>query len=164
LIQREDERSVSEDDAFRGLYEREAQAVFQTVYLLCRDRPVAQDATQEAFARALERWGRLRDRSWAGGWVTTTAVNLARRALRRHRSTAGPSDPEPDIDEAVDLWRAVKALPIRQQQATVLRYRADLTMEEIGAAMGCDPGTVRTHIQRARKTLRTQMGEIDVRQ
>ena len=32
---------MSVDPAFRDLYEREAQAVFQTVYLLCRDRAAA---------------------------------------------------------------------------------------------------------------------------
>jgi len=67
------------------------------------------------------------------------------------------------VDDAVDVWRAVRALPLRQQQAVVLRYRADLSTEEIAAAMGCDSGTVRTHLARAREALRARMGVIDAR-
>jgi len=74
---------VNADPAFRRLYEAEGPSVFQAVYLLCRDRAVAEDATQEAFARALERWGRLGDQAWVGGWVMSTALNVARRSLRR---------------------------------------------------------------------------------
>ena len=152
------------DPSFRDLYEAEAGAVFRTLFLLCRNRTVAEDATQEAFARALARWGRLAGAGWAAGWVTSTAVNVARRMLRRRPSPQGtPEETPPDTDEAVDLWRAVRTLPLRQQQAVVLRYRADLSMEEIGAAMGCDAGTVRTHLARARETLRTRIGVVDAR-
>ena len=126
----EDGGGLNADPAFRQLYEAEAPAVFQAVYLLCRDRGVAEDATQEAFARALERWGRIGDHAWVGGWVMSTALNVARRSLRRRRSQPEPSLDERDVDAAVDMWRAVRALPLRQQQAVVLRYRADLSMDD----------------------------------
>src|SRR5919197_697390 len=116
------------DWRFRALYEREHQAVFRTVFLLCRRTDLAEEATQEAFVRAWERWNRLRDRPWVAGWVTTTAINLARRALRRSPSLeveAGPGGP--DADAALDLWRAVGRLPMRQQQALVLHYRLGLS-------------------------------------
>ncbi len=146
---------MSVDPGFADFYRSEAPAVFQTVYLLCRDRSVAEDATQEGFARALERW--------VGGWVTSTALNAARRALRRRpRPTASPAK-EHDVDSTLDLWRAVRSLPLRQQQAVVLRYRADLSTEEIAASMGCDAGTVRTHLARARETLRARIGDLDAR-
>jgi RNA polymerase sigma-70 factor, ECF subfamily len=154
---------VNVDPAFQRLYEEEAGSVFRTVYLLCRDRSVAEEATQEAFARALERWPRLRDRPWVGGWITTTAVNVARRAMRRRRSPQPADATGTDVEEAVDLWRAVRTLSLRQQQAVVLRYRLDLTVEDVAAAMGCDAGTVRTHLARAREALRARMGGIDVR-
>jgi DNA-directed RNA polymerase specialized sigma24 family protein len=54
------------DSGFEQFYQREAQAVFATVFLFCRNQAVAEDATQEAFARALERWHRLRScLSWS---------------------------------------------------------------------------------------------------
>ena len=151
------------DPAFQRLYEEEAGAVFRTVYLVCRDPSVAEEATQEAFARALERWPRLRDRPWVGGWVTTTALNVARRTMRRGRPSQPADATGHDIDESLDLWRAVRQLSLRQQQAVVLRYRLDFTVEDAAAAMGCDAGTVRTHLARAREALRARMGGIDVR-
>lgn len=154
---------MTADVDFERLYEAESPRVFHTVFLLCGDRALAQDATQEAFARAFERWGRLRDRPWVGGWVTSTAVNAARRTLRRRPSPRPTRQNEPDLDEALDLWRSVRALPLRQQQAVILRYRLDLPVEQVAAAMGCDAGTVRNHLARARAKLRARMGGLDAR-
>src|SRR5712691_11183105 len=87
----------------RALLREGGGAVFAAVFLLCRDRTVTEDATQEAFARAFERWDRLAAVPWAGGWVTTTAMNVARRSLRRR--VAGLRSQRPsDIDATVELW------------------------------------------------------------
>jgi DNA-directed RNA polymerase specialized sigma24 family protein len=55
---------VKADSRFERFYERESHAVFSSVFLLCRNRAVAEDATQEAFARAFERWDRLGSQPW----------------------------------------------------------------------------------------------------
>lgn len=146
------------DPGFEELYRREQASVFRAVYRLCGDRLVAEDATQEAFARALARWRRLRERTWAAGWVTTTALNLARRAMRRMSRIDDLAVTEvPDPDAAVDLWRAVGALPRRQQEAVVLRYALDLPVADVAAAMGCAEGTAKAHLARARNSLRDQL-------
>jgi len=134
--------------------------VFRAVWALCGDRGVAEDATQEAFARALERWRRLRDRPWAGAWVTTTAMNFARRALRRRPkpSTTAREDPA-DLDASIDLWRGIRGLPVRQQEAVVLYYVLDLPVADVAQAMGCEQGTVKAHLARARGALRVAMEE-----
>ncbi len=144
------------DPGFRELYERDFAAVFRAVYLLCGDRQLAEDATQEAFARALARWRRLHDQPWAAGWVTTTALNVARRQLR----VAGPGVVAgPDAwrasadDERLDLHAAIRALPTRQQEAVALHYLLDLPVAQAAAAMGCDEGTVKSHLHRARAAL-----------
>jgi RNA polymerase sigma-70 factor (ECF subfamily) len=148
---------VTADPGFERFYETEAQSVFRAVYLLCRDRILAEDATQEAFARALERWERLGRQPWAGGWVTTTALNVARRGMRRRRllRPVHPDNPEPE--ETIDLWTQVKELPPRQQEAVVLHYRMGLSVEEVARVMGCRDGTVRTHLARAREVLRAAL-------
>jgi DNA-directed RNA polymerase specialized sigma24 family protein len=84
---------VRADSEFERLYETEVDSVFRTAFLLCRDREVAEDATQEAFARALERWSRPHGESWAGGWVMSTAINVCRRMLRRGRRIDPPANP-----------------------------------------------------------------------
>jgi RNA polymerase sigma factor (sigma-70 family) len=149
-----DDAGVSIDPSFTELYEREFPAVFRAAYLLSRDRGLAEEAAQEAFARALARWGRLRSQPWAGGWVTTTALNMARRHLRRRRPVM-PTNESPGEDDTtrLDVHAAVRRLPARQQEAVVLHYLLDLPVAETAAAMGCDQGTVKTHLSRARAAL-----------
>ena len=153
---------LSVDPAFEDLYVRERSAVFATVFLLCRDRQAAEDATQEAFARALERWARLRGQPWAAGWVARTAMNEARRSMRRRTGWRGEREREATgpagSAESLDLWDAVRRLPARQREAIVLRYRLDLDVAAIARILGCREGTVRTHLARARETLRGHLG------
>jgi RNA polymerase sigma-70 factor (ECF subfamily) len=152
---------MSVDPEFLALYEREFGPVARTVFLLCRDAHVAEDATQEAFVRALERWNRLRNEPWAGGWVATTAMNLARRAMRRRggRSASTAVPDEGDRDAALDLWRSVSRLPLRQQQALVLHYRLGMPTAEVAAAMRCGESAVRGYLTRARASLRATFQE-----
>ncbi len=135
--------------------------MFRAAFSLCGDRELARDATQEAFARALSRWRRLRGEPWAAGWVMTTALNVARRGLRG-RPVAAPATPAtpptPDPDTLVDLRAAVRALPRRQQEAVVLYYLADLPVSEVAGAMGCREGTVHAHLAKARSALARTLG------
>jgi RNA polymerase sigma-70 factor (ECF subfamily) len=147
------------DRSFAEFYEREFAAVFRPVFALCRDRGVAEEATQEAFARALERWRRLRDRPWAAGWVTTTALNVARRSLRRRPGPPEPAGEPADVEASWDLWRAVRDLPARQQEAVVQFYVLDLPVAGVAETMRCEEGTVKAHLARARSALRGALEE-----
>lgn len=142
------------DRMFEQLYEREFPVVFRVVLAFSGDHQVAEDATQEAFARALVRWRRLRSHPAPGGWVTTTALNAARRQLRKHPTipaTKGPT--APNIEERLMLVAAVRALPARQQEAIALHYLMDMSVAETAVVMDIDIGTVKTHLARARSSL-----------
>jgi RNA polymerase sigma-70 factor (ECF subfamily) len=146
------------DPSFEQMYRAEYGSVFRAVYLLCGDQAMAEDATQEAFARALERWRRLEGRSWAAGWVVTTALNISRRALRRRpEPVLVEKNPSPDPDELLDLRMAVHSLPRRQQEAVVLHYLSDLPVEDVARAMGTAPGTVKAHLNRAREAIASKL-------
>jgi len=152
---------VNAEPEFERFYRAEMQPVFIAVFLLCGNAGVAEEATQEAFARAWERWDRLGREQWVGGWVTTTAINVARRVLRR-RPILERTGQLPDPEASTDLWATVRTLPRRQQEAVVLYYRLDLPVREIAKILGCREGTVRTHLARAREALRTALrGTID---
>jgi RNA polymerase sigma factor (sigma-70 family) len=144
---------VSVDPGFRVLYEREFPVVFRATFLLCGDRDVAEEAAQEAFARALSRWARIGSHPWVGGWITTTALNVARRQLRKRPPPLADADASLDDAERLDVRAAVRRLPPRQQEAVILHYLLDLPVAETAAAMGCDQGTVKTHLSRARASL-----------
>lgn len=148
---------------FVQLYQAEHDKVFRATWAFCGDREVTEDATQEAFARALERWPRLREQPWVTGWVTSTALNAARR-LQRHRrwlhwveTATVKAAMGVDAAGAVELWQVVRALPRRQREAVTLHYLADLPVAEVARLMGCREGTVKAHLAHARKALRAQL-------
>ena len=53
----------------------------------------------------------------------------------------------------MDLRAALRRLPARQQEAVALHYLLDLPVTETATVMGCDEGTVKTHLSRARLAL-----------
>jgi RNA polymerase sigma factor (sigma-70 family) len=61
----------------------------------------------------------------------------------------------------VDLLRALRALPVRQREAAVLFYVADLPLHAVADAMGISDGAVKSHLARAREGLRVNLEERD---
>jgi len=124
----------------------------------CGNADVAHESTQEAFAKAFARWPRLAQQQWAQAWVTTTALNLCRRRLRRRppvasdaQTVAGPTT------DRIELLTALRALPDRQRQAVVLHYLADCPVATVADLMGLSEGTVKSHLFKARAALRKSL-------
>lgn len=69
----------------------------------------------------------------------------------------GPGESAANRDAMVELTTALHALPLRQQQAFLLRAWEGLNVAETAQAMKCSAGSVKTHYSRALKTLRTQL-------
>ena len=150
------------EGAFDAWYRAEHPRVLGVCVALSGDGDAARDATDEAFARALDRWKRVSVMESPAAWVQTVALNCLRRILRRRaherraatRWLAGP--PRESIAGPVahrEVWAAVRALPERQRLATVLRYVADLPEDEIARAMGVTRGTVSSCLAAARRSL-----------
>jgi RNA polymerase sigma-70 factor (ECF subfamily) len=138
------------------------------IALVSGSRPAAEDAVQEALARAWERGERGERIESLRAWVVTVALNLVRssfrrmRAERRARGRAGAAGAGgiPAVTELrIDVSRAVAALPRRQREATVLRDDLDLDVAEIAAVLRISEGTVKATLFRARRTLSHALGE-----
>ncbi len=134
--------------------------------LTAGSRAAAEDAVQEAVARAWERSQRGDQPIQSlPAWVTRVAVNLTHSRWRRIRAEARgrermetPRAPA-DADERLDVERALAALPRRQREATVLRYYVGLDVAEVAAALGVTEGTAKTTLFRARQALAAALGE-----
>jgi RNA polymerase sigma factor (sigma-70 family) len=138
------------------------------IAVIVGSRPAAEDAVQEALARAWERSRRGEDIQNLEAWVTTVAMNLGRSWLRRvagerrarARVASGGSIRESNF-ERLDVVRELERLPRRQREITVLRYYLGLDVAEIAEVLGVHDGTVKTTLFRARATLAERLGEDD---
>jgi RNA polymerase sigma factor (sigma-70 family) len=152
------------EEFFRDHYDN----LFRTAWLIAGSRWEGEELAQEAMARILERWEKVREGSNPVGYAYTTMVNLNRRRLRRlaiRRTLAlrnhSGEDPIGMTETRVDVLRALASLPRKQREAVVLIEWGGMSPEEAGRVLGIKPVSVRGSLHRARETLRSQLGDVD---
>ena len=146
------------DDAFRAHY----RSVVASSWAICRDREVAEELAQEAFARAYRRWRRLEDGGYAVPWLHRVVMNLSLNHVRRRERGSflerlhplRPAHDPATVGGQDWLVATLRRLPERQREAVFLRYVADLDVARVAALMGCSPGAVKTHSKRGLDRLR----------
>lgn len=143
--------------------ERHGHALFGFALRLGLASDQADDAVQEVLMRlyrTLEAGTAIGD---PRGWSFRTIYRIAmdehrlRRRLEALRDRLGRTQRfsgGDDIARRVSLWSDVDRLPARQRQIVYLRYKADLTFEEIAATMGITAGGARAIVNRAMTSLR----------
>jgi RNA polymerase sigma-70 factor (ECF subfamily) len=164
-------RSAAAGDAaaFGVLYDRHFTAVYRYALLRVGDRMEAEDVTSETFMRALRSLDRYEPRAPFAAWLIRIARNLvidrARGSTRREvheRAAAMPSSVDPEREalarlEGDELRSALGKLSHLQRDVLILRFFSDLTTEEVCAALGKGPSTIRGIQHRAIAALRRAM-------
>lgn len=144
---------------FEEVFRHDGPALWRTIYAFAAGRrDVADEAVAEAFARALERAGQIRD---PVPWLYRTAFRIAAEILRRERRRPAPEQdpgavPAPGLAALVP---ALRRLSPGQRAAIVLHYEADLPVSEVARRMGTSAGVVRVHLTRGRRRLRELLGD-----
>jgi len=144
--------------------------VQEAMLMLCR-RYADRDASEwrPLFYRILQ--NRIRDhhrrrvvrdrlRTWLRPWSGDPEAESG--AVDAMQIVADPRNNGPERQAGQDaamrqLDRALRRLPGRQQQVFMLRLWEGLDVNQTARAMGCSTGSVKTHLSRALKTLRTQL-------
>jgi RNA polymerase sigma-70 factor (ECF subfamily) len=124
----------------------------------------AEDAVQEALARALENTRKGRRIDCLAAWVVTAAFNHVRSRFRRAARSReqgdgidpvfpSGSDAEALGSQLLDVRAAVRSLPTRQRQAVVMHYYLDQPIGAIGDTLGIGEGAVKNALYKARGNL-----------
>jgi len=135
------------------------------------DFDLAEDAAQEAFAIAAERWRRDGVPDNPGAWLVTTARNRAIDRIRRERTLAAKArelDLPEAVEEEMDESAAIPderlellftcchpALAPEAQVALTLRALGGLSTEEIARAFLVAPETMKRRLSRAKSKIKT---------
>ena len=166
--------------AFGELVSRYDQRLLNFVYRTIGDRERAQDLVQETFVRVYRHLHRFDQSKKFSTWIYTIASNLAKNELRnRSRNPLvlfqtikknwdadhRPLEWEDTQYKPDDLFRkrhlrskveeAVSQLPEHHRVVFVLREMEGKTYEEIADITGCNLGTVKSRLNRARNNFAT---------
>jgi RNA polymerase sigma-70 factor, ECF subfamily len=147
--------------------------IFKLIYKKVRNVDDAQDLTQEAFIKALQRQDQLKELDKAAHWLSRIASNTAIDFLRRNGkanfceidSLLEPlSEPSATPEQAVlrsehrmYLEEGLKLLTDRERTALLLRDVEGLPAEAVAEQMCCSKATVRSHIANARIKMKRYM-------
>lgn len=162
--------------AFEHLVRRHYRATLVVAQQAVRDPLDAEDVTQDAFVRALERLEQCRDPDRFAPWLHQIVRNVAhdlrdKQRVRRADSIddvepAGKSDPARDAENAelrTRLSAALDTLTPMQRNVLLLFDRDGLSHAEIAAQVGCSVGMSQQHLFAARKAMRRLLGGPDGR-
>ena len=158
---------------------------YRMALIATKNREDALDIVQDAMLRLVRRYSDRSEEDWAPlfhrilqsvihDWYRRSKVrNRWRWLLGNHanddtgvddpiETNVAAPDPEPGMKLAnsraiEELDSLLHQLPLRQQQAFLLRQWEGLSVAETAAAMGCSDGSVKTHLSRAINTLREQL-------
>jgi RNA polymerase sigma-70 factor, ECF subfamily len=160
LIEDEADRPTPTPVDLGALFRAEGDGVYRTLFAFTGGRAdVAEEATAEAFARAIAHRETLRDPL---AWIYRVAFRVAIDELRRDRQRKTLTDAPIAPPEFAGLVEALRKLSPNQRAAIVLRYMLDLDVAEVAKRMGVAAPTVRVHLHRGRERLRELLGSEEV--
>jgi RNA polymerase sigma-70 factor (ECF subfamily) len=153
-------------EEFTSFYAASFQRLVGQLYAMTGDHAEAQDAVQEAFARAWAHRGRIDRNGSPEAWVRVTAWRIAASRWRRAREgsrlmllTARPEPTPGPSPDRVAFADALRRVPAEQRRALVLYHLCELTVDQIAAETGARPGTVKARLARGRAALAPHLAE-----
>jgi RNA polymerase sigma-70 factor (sigma-E family) len=156
---------VAVDDSFEDFYQVTRQRVVTFLYAMTGDPAEAQDAAQEAYVRAWQRWPTISGYDDPEAWVRTVGYRLclnrwrkARNRIVAYRRYGADPAARPPSEDTVVLVRALKRLPAPEREAITLHHLLDLTVADVAAQTGVPASTIKARLVRGRRTLAALLG------
>lgn len=148
--------------------------LYRYAYLLTGQHADAEDLAQQTLVRTYQSWDKVRRADAPLAYVRRTLTNTylsSKRPKARRLEVLSDVPPEPGahgggphdatsaVDDHLQLWPHVQALPPRQRAVVVLRFYEELSEREIAEALGCSPGTVKSTSHHALNSLRAALAD-----
>lgn len=145
------------------------------------DADLADTITQDTLLRAYRAREHFRGDCSVSTWITGIAINVTRDHLRSMRFRfwkqvqttgvdatemasmlpSGGSSAEQTLlarERVEKLWKVLETLSERQRTIFMMKFSEEIPIEEIAVVLGMKSTTVRTHLHRALKTVRSRLG------
>ncbi|MEW2442049.1 SigE family RNA polymerase sigma factor [Micromonospora marina] len=160
---------MPDSDGFDEFYRGSRQRLLGFVYVLTGDLAEAQDAVQEAYIRAWQRWSTVRGYDDPEAWTRVVASRIAVSRWRSLRSRARAylrhgaeeSMPAPSTD-TVEVVTALRRLPEEQRVALALYYLLGMPVAEVARETDAPVGTVKARLSRGRAALAELLTVVDL--
>jgi RNA polymerase sigma-70 factor (ECF subfamily) len=162
-------------DAFAEIVRHHEQRVRAVLFRLLDDERDVEEATQDCFVQAWRHLDRFRGEATIFSWLYRIAVNEALARLRRKqlpvtgldegkRGRSIPAEARDEPDHAAEahalqafLAARIRALPLDDRAALVLRDLAGLSNAEVADVLDVSVAAAKSRIHRARMTIREDL-------
>lgn len=175
------ERALNELDDIESLVRTHRARLLRFVTFSLGDEDLAASIVQDCFVKAWANRENFRGDCSVQTWLHSIALNLVRdhqrtqkfRFWKQVRKTAtdvtevagmlpsAASSPETQLlarERAREVAEVLQTLSLNQRTAFVLRFQEEMDLNEIATTMGMPVNTVKTHLHRALRAVRTRMG------
>ena len=140
------------------LYREDGARLWRAILAFTGDPDTTSDVVAEAFAQLLRRGDAVRSPQ---RWVWRAAFRIAGGQLKERRREAPVTLDQVQVspERALEVVLVLQALPPRQRSSVILRYYLGYTPREIASILGVAPPTVRVHLTRGLRKLRSLLEE-----
>jgi len=155
-------QATASDEDFAVFVATRQRRLQQTAWLLTSDSGQAEDLVQDTLAKMWRHWSRVQRVGDPDAYVHRVLVNTFISSRRRRWWAERPSASVPEVaagpgrdsDVRLSVAGALQRLPRKQRAVVVLRFYADLSVEQVAAALDLPAGTVKSTSSKALDQLR----------
>ena len=166
-----------DQDAFSPLVTKYQKRVHALVWRKIGDFHIAQEVTQDAFLRAYQKLGTLKNHTQFPGWLYVIAANLCSDWFRKNpppeqslevtdmsevnevsysRYVAEKQATEADETRREVVKKLLQKLPESERTVMTLYYLGEMTIKAISEFLGVSPNTIKSRLSRARDRLKKE--------
>ena len=155
-------------NAFEELINIYFDRLYKEAYLRCKYEEDAKEIVQETIYKAYKNIRNLKEPQYFKTWISKILINVANDYMRKNGMVVLSHDENSyikevhqgdNIDIKIDLYNAIDELEDKYKDAIILRYIEDLKIEEISNILDRPVNTIKTHIRKAIKDMKSLLKE-----